>query len=281
MSSKYSISDTLKEAREKLKVISDSPALDAEILLSYTLKKSQTYLHTWPENTLTVTQQICFLELIEKRLTDYPVAYLVGTKAFWTLDLIVTEDVLIPRPETELLIEIALEKIEHIIKPKILDLGTGSGAIALALASERPDTHIIASDYSEKALEVAHHNARKHALTKNISFIQSDWYTNINENDFDLIVSNPPYIDPQDPHLHSTIKYEPLQALVAENKGLADIETIIQQTKNHLKKGGFLVLEHGFDQAKIIAELFEEYKFSNSKSLVDLNHNPRITFAKV
>ena len=210
------IQDTLKSAQESLKSTSDSPTLDAELLLAHCLNKNQTYLHTWPENKLTTSQQDCFFALVKKRLTDYPVAYLLGEKAFWTLDLVVTPDVLIPRPETELLVEIALEKISNIKKPKILDLGTGSGAIALSLASEREDANIIACDFSLKALEVAKLNAKKNNLLNNVTFIKSNWFLNIKENDFDLIISNPPYIDPDDPHLLESIRYEPQQALIAQ-----------------------------------------------------------------
>ncbi len=273
------ISQALKSARKALEKTSDTPTLDAELLLAHCLDKNQTYLHTWPEKQLSDNQLNCFEPLIEKRKTDYPVAYLLGHKPFWTLDLIVTEDVLIPRPETELLVETALEKIQNIYNPKILDLGTGSGAIALALASERPDAKITASDYSKKALTVAHRNAQKHDLTNNVNFIQSDWYSNVSTSNFDLIVSNPPYINPQDSHLKTTIRFEPFQALAAKNNGLADIEKIIQKAKSHLKQGGFLIIEHGFDQAEDTLDLMHKYYLSKPKNLTDLNNNPRITYA--
>ncbi len=277
-STSISLSQALKKACFELEKTSDSPALDAELLLAHCLNKNQTYLHTWPEKHPSEEQLDCFNLFIEKRKTDYPVAYLLGHKPFWTLDLIVTEDVLIPRPETELLVEVALDKIKHINKPKILDLGTGSGAIALALASERSDAVITASDASEKALAVAHQNAKKHDLINNVEFVQSDWYEKITTTDFDLIVSNPPYIDPQDPHLKTTIRFEPLHALAASNQGLADIEILIQDAKSHLKKDGFLIIEHGFDQAECVIKLMGDYQFSNPKNMADLNHNPRITF---
>ena len=278
-STPISLSQALTNARKILEKASDSPTLDAELLLAHCLDKNQTYLHTWPEKLLSDNQLNCFEQLIEKRKTDYPVAYLLGHKPFWTLDLIVTEDVLIPRPETELLVEIALEKIKDIKNPKILDLGTGSGAIALALASERPDAKITASDFSEKALVVAQLNAKKHDLNKNVNFIQSDWYSKISESNFDLIVSNPPYIDPQDPHLQTTIRYEPLQALASKNRGMADIEMIIQNAKSHLKQGGFLMVEHGFDQAENTLDLMNKYSLTKPKNLSDLNNKPRVTIA--
>ncbi|HIO97640.1 MAG TPA: peptide chain release factor N(5)-glutamine methyltransferase [Leucothrix sp.] len=274
------IGDVLKQARDQLNTVSDSPALDAELLLAHCLNKNQTYLHTWPEQILTADQQKCFLKLIEKRLTNYPVAYLLGIKHFWTLGLIVTPDVLIPRPETELLVEIALENIKDIAHPKILDLGTGSGAIALALASERDDAEIIACDFSSRALKIAKLNGDKNKLSGKVTFIESNWFSNITDNDFDLIVSNPPYIDPLDPHLLESIRYEPQQALVANNKGLEDIEIIISDSKNHLKKGGFLIVEHGYNQDKIVLHLFNYYGLSHQTSCYDLNHIPRVSFAQ-
>ena len=151
----HSIKAVLAHAREQLNDISDSPVLDAELLLAHCLEKNRSYLHTWPEKQLDKKQLECFESHIRKRLSDYPVAYILGYKAFWTFELKVTDDVLIPRPETELLVELALEKLSDVSHPKILDLGTGSGAIALALVSERKDAKIIATDYSKKALEIA------------------------------------------------------------------------------------------------------------------------------
>ena len=281
MLSMENIGDILKKARDQLKTVSDSPALDAELLLAHCLNKSQTYLHTWPEKIITADQQKCFLKLIEKRLTDYPVAYLLGIKHFWTLELIVTPDVLIPRPETELLVEIALDKIQGITKPKILDLGTGSGAIALALASELSDAEIMACDISEKALKIAKLNADKNKLSGKVTFIESNWLSDITDNNFDLIVSNPPYIDPLDPHLLGSIRYEPQQALVADCKGLNDIKSIISESKNNLKKGGFLIVEHGYNQNNQVLQYFNKCHFNNEYNQRDLNHHPRISIAQL
>ena len=274
------ISELLKQASIKLENISDSPTLDAELLLAHCLDKNRTYLHTWPDTSITESQKSTFNSLIEKRLTDYPIAYLLGTKAFWTLDLRVTPDVLVPRPETELLVEIALEKIKMIDNPKILDLGTGSGVIALALASERPDAKIIACDYSEKALLVAKKNAIDNKLDHQVTYIQSDWYSNIVGTDFDLIVSNPPYIAPDDPHLLQTIRHEPQHALVAENKGMQSIEIIIKNSKKHLRNGAWLMVEHGHDQSKNTLELFTYYGFEHAVNYLDVAKNPRLSIAK-
>lgn len=276
-----SIKTLLVETRAKLESISESPALDAELLLSHCLQKERSYLHTWPERELDQTQLNCFDGLIQKRLTDYPVAYLLGTKAFWTLDLIVTPDVLIPRPETELLVEVALEKIKAIKNPAILDLGTGSGAIALALASERSDALITATDASENALDIAFKNAEKHKLSKQVQLIKSNWFSQIPSQQFDLIVSNPPYISPDDPHLSQTIRHEPKQALVADNEGIKDIETIIKDSTSFLKAKSWLILEHGYNQSEQALKLFSINGFACEETLNDLNNNPRLTLARL
>ena len=279
--SSITIKSALQNAQTKLEKTSESPALDAELLLAFCLNKNRSYLFTWPENALDTEQLDCFDGLITKRLTDYPIAYLLGTKAFWTLDLIVTPDVLIPRPETELLVEIALDKIHEIKKPKILDLGTGSGAIALALASERPDAKIIACDYSAKALVVAKENAKNNGLDKQVTFMESDWFSNISGINFDLIVSNPPYIAPDDPHLAQTIRHEPQQALIADNAGMKDIEIIIKTSKSHLKKGCWVMIEHGYDQKEQTLELFTQYSYQDPVNYLDIAGNPRLSLAKL
>lgn len=275
-----SIRAILANAGMRLKEISDSPMLDAELILAHCLEKNRSFLHTWPEKQLDTNQLDCFESHIAKRQTDYPVAYILGYKAFWTFDLKVTEDVLIPRPETELLVELALEKISDVKNPKILDLGTGSGAISLALASERNDAKIIATDFSEKALKIATENARNLKLDHQIEFKQSDWFSAINENDFDLIVSNPPYIAKEDEHLKQSIRHEPISALVAENNGMSDIETIISESRKHLKEGAWIMLEHGFEQHSQTQQLFNQYPFKNARSVKDLNGNMRVTMAQ-
>jgi len=274
------IQRVLSKARKELEAISDSAALDAELLLAHCINKNRTYCHTWPEHELTQSEQRCFEDALKLRKDDYPVAYILGKKSFWTFDVEVTPDVLIPRPETELLVEVALEKIADIKNPKILDLGTGSGIIALALASERPDASIVACDSSKKALEVAKRNAVTLKLDQQIEFIHSDWFENISDKGFDLIVSNPPYIASQDKHLKETIRHEPRAALVANNNGLEDIDKIIQGTTSLLKKNCWVIIEHGFDQETQTQQLFSKYGLTDSLTHKDLNNNPRVTLAK-
>ncbi len=276
------IQNVLAQARIELESISDSPALDAELLLAHCLKKNRTYCHTWPEHELTQTELSCFEEAMSLRRDDYPVAYILGTKSFWTFDVEVTPDVLIPRPETELLVEVALEKIADIKNPKILDLGTGSGVIALALASERPGASIVACDNSEKALKVAQRNAISLGLDEQIQFIRSDWFSEINpELSFDLILSNPPYIETNDPHLKQTIRHEPYSALVADDYGMRDIGEIIQESSKYLKTNNWVIIEHGFDQKEKVTALFTLHNYTNENSIADLNGKWRVTLANI
>jgi len=275
----FLIKDILSDAKNQLSEVSNSPALDAELLLAHCLEENRTYLHTWPERCITEKQMSFYQGFVTKRATDYPIAYLLGTQSFWTLDLMVTPDVLIPRPETELLVEIALEKLQSIKNPKVLDLGTGSGAIALAIASERPDARVIASDYSATALDIARKNAVNNSLDNQVEIIQSNWFSNINESDFDLIVSNPPYISADDPHLKQTIRFEPRSALVAHDGGMKDIETIITQSLPRLTNNRWLLIEHGYNQAEQTQTLLFEHFYASIETRIDYNENQRVTIA--
>jgi len=275
-----SIKNVLAKTRTKLEGISDSPDLDAELLLAHCLGKNRTYLHTWPEQQVTDSQLSQFQSLIQQREDDYPVAYMLGSKAFWTFELTVSPDVLIPRPETELLVEIALEKIKDISNPKILDLGTGSGAIALALASERKDAIVVASDNSEKALNIAKINAKKFGLEEQINFQYSAWFANLTEKGFDLIVSNPPYIACDDQYLEKTTRHEPQSALISENEGLQDIDNIIRGSTRFIKDNSWVILEHGFEQGKQTQQLFLKHGYTDEVTQKDINQNPRVTYAR-
>ena len=236
-------------------------------------------MYAWGDKEVDASSLHVFKRLIKKRASDYPIAYLLGNQGFWSLDLKVTEDVLIPRPETELLVETALEKIQAIKAPKILDLGTGSGAIALAIAVERSDAIILASDYSDKALIVAAENAQLNNIN-NVSFIQSNWFESIDPHPFDLIVSNPPYISLNDPHLNQSIRHEPFQALASGKTGLDDIRLILQQAPNYMKNSAWILIEHGYDQGDIVPEIMSQTGLLQTCCIKDYNENNRLSIGK-
>jgi release factor glutamine methyltransferase len=273
------IQTLLKQTTQQLSKVSDSPQLDAELLLCHCLSKDPSHLYAWGEKQVDKVTQQAFKQLVEKRLTDYPVAYLLGHKEFWSLDLIVTEDVLIPRPETELLVETALDKIQCLKSPKILDLGTGSGAIALAIATERSDATLTASDYCHKALAIATQNAQDNNL-HNVSFIQSDWFSNIKHQPFDLIVSNPPYIQSNNLHLKQGIRHEPLQALASGETGLDDIKTILHSAPDYMKNATWILIEHGYDQGDAVPKLMSKVGLQHSHCIKDYNDKDRLSIGQ-
>ena len=268
---------------------SESAKLDCEILLLKAVNdnsslpresyRNKTWLLTWPEKTLTSVQLQQFNHYLNLRSEGLPIAYITGEKDFWSLTLKVTPATLIPRPETELLVECALEKIPLSEAINVLDLGTGSGAIALAIASERSSAKILATDFSAEALAVAQNNAASLKLS-NVTFCLSHWFDAIPGQQFDVIISNPPYIAEHDPQLEENVrKYEPLTALLAGDEGLDDISHIIRHCRNYLKPGGWLLFEHGYVQAQAIQSLLAEHAFTRIATLDDLNHLPRVTLA--
>lgn len=274
------IAAALQQARAVLNIISTSIIVDSEILLAHVLKKDRTYLYTYPEKELTAEQNELFLALMAKRLQGIPIAYITGYKEFWSLDLMVNEHTLIPRPETELLVELVLQLISQ-AEAKILDLGTGSGAIALAIANERSNWHVTAVDYSAEALKIAAMNKQQLKLN-NVILFQSDWFSTIVNTRYHAIVSNPPYIAKTDPHLsQGDVRFEPKTALISGDSGLFDIEKIISNAKNYLFPNGWLLLEHGFQQAEAVQALFKKYDYVNINSQSDLAANPRITYAQI
>ncbi|HEY4127021.1 MAG TPA: peptide chain release factor N(5)-glutamine methyltransferase [Gammaproteobacteria bacterium] len=256
---------------------SDSPALDAELLLCAVLQKDRSYLRSHPETTLDAVQAARYAELTAARSRGEPVAYLTGKREFWSLELKVTSATLIPRPETELLVEQALALIPPAAEWEILDLGTGSGAIALALAKERPCCRIQATDLSVDALAVAADNARRLQL-RNVEFLLGNWYTPVAGRRFHLVVSNPPYISLSDPHLtQGDLRFEPRQALASGADGLYDIRNIIAAAPEHLLAGGNLMLEHAYEQGAETRGLLQGAGFNHARSFRDLAGHERIS----
>lgn len=258
---------------------SETARLDVECLLCHSIDCDSTYLRTWPERILTSEQYEHFQMLLARRIKGEPIAHICGIRSFWTLDLIVTPDTLIPRPDTEVLVETILN-LDLPKQANILDLGTGTGAIALALASERPDWKVSATDFRTEVVSLAQRNADRYQIT-NVEIFQSDWFSDIPESRFDLIVSNPPYIDPEDKHLaEGDVRFEPLSALTAGNKGLDDIEHIIDQAPKFLHQYGWLVLEHGYDQAHATQALFKQAGYCNIETVQDYGQQDRMTMAQ-
>ena len=270
------IQQMLQHASTQLTGISDSPQLDAEILLAHALQKSRTFLFTWPQQTLDEKTKQDFALLLEQRITGHPIAHIIGTREFWSLNLQVTADTLIPRPETESLVEHVL-KLLPTTPVNIVDLGTGSGAIALALASERPQWHITATDKSTAALNIARSNAQKLGII-NIEFVNGEWFAPLAQKQFHAIISNPPYIAASDAHLsQGDVRFEPASALISGTDGLDDIRHIAQRAGQHLLPGGLLMLEHGYDQKQWVNNILQNNQFINIEQLYDLGDNPRVT----
>jgi release factor glutamine methyltransferase len=258
---------------------SPTPRLDAELLLAHVLGKSRSYLHTWPERELDAQQLECYQAALSRRQAGEPVAYILGQQGFWSLELEVASHTLIPRPDTELLVETVLALLPA-TPAALLDLGTGTGAIALALASERPAWRLTGVDRVAEAVALAERNRARLKLA-NASFVASHWFSALAGQRYQLIVSNPPYIAADDRHLaEGDVRFEPSSALVAGADGLDDIRLIIQQAPNYLQAGGWLLLEHGFDQAAAVRELLSARGFSAVESRRDLGGHERISLGR-
>lgn len=270
------IREALQQAKQILKAAAiDTASLDANLLISHVTSLSKVMLIAHDEDELSKEQEDKFFSLINKRKTGYPIAYILGYKEFFGLRLKVTEDTLIPRPDTETLVEKALA-----FNPqgKVLDLGTGTGAIILALKSElKSSIDAYAVDLSKKALEVASFNSQK--LNLPVTFIQSNWFSKLGDLKFSMIVSNPPYIQKDDIHLTQTsLPFEPIQALTSEEEGLLDIKLICKEAKKHLENGAPLLIEHGFNQGEKVRAIFTEQGYKNVATIKDLGGNDRVTF---
>ncbi|MFS9436314.1 peptide chain release factor N(5)-glutamine methyltransferase [Citrobacter sp. C348] len=269
----------LREAIAQLQN-SESPRRDAEILLETVTGKGRTFILAFGETVLTAAQQEQLNALVARRKRGEPVAHLTGVREFWSLPLFVSPATLIPRPDTECLVEQALARLPA-SACRIVDLGTGTGAIALALASERPDCDVTAVDRMADAVALATRNTQ-HLGINNVRVLQSDWFSALQGQQFDMIVSNPPYIDEQDPHLaQGDVRFEPLTALVAGASGLADIVHIIEQSKHMLTPGGYLLLEHGWQQGQAVRDAFTRSGYQAVETCRDYGGNERITLGRL
>lgn len=263
----------LREARTRV------DSAEAELLLAHLLRKPRSWLFAHADELLDPPLSAEFSGLLARREAGEPVAYLTGRRGFWSLDLQVTPDTLIPRPETELLVELALARLPAATPVRVADLGTGSGAIALAIAHERPKATVVATDASAAALAVASRNARNLRL-KHVDLRQGEWMAPLGEECFDLIASNPPYIAEHDAHLDA-LRHEPRAALTAGADGLDDIRTIAAQAPVHLLPGGWLLLEHGFDQGDTVRRLLLAAGLADVATHQDLEARDRVTLGRL
>lgn len=258
---------------------STSPRLDAEILLGFVLRRDRAWLYAWGDSDLEGFERARFEALIAARACGEPVAYLIGEREFWGLRLCTDNCTLIPRPDTECLVAAALDKA---VSPtgRALDLGTGTGAIALAFASERPAWQVIGVDFQPGAVSLASHNAEQLAIA-NVEFLESDWFSALTGRTFDLVISNPPYLADDDPHLVvGDLRFEPRSALVAGDSGLADLHHLIASAGRYLSMDGWLILEHGMQQGEAVSAALSHAGFTEVATLNDLGGRPRVSLGR-
>ncbi len=249
-------------------------------LLEHILQLDALQMRYRGEQKLTTKQETQYIEALARLATGEPLAYIIGSQPFWNLDLKVTSDTLVPRPDTEILVETCLQ-LPLPQQVNMIDLGTGTGAIALSLATERPNWQITATDIYQPTLQVAQENAQRYHLN-HVQFKLGAWFEALEmpvQPLFDLIVSNPPYIDEQDQHVQA-LQAEPQRALVAKNQGLADLQIIIEQGQFWLKSNGWMVLEHGYDQAQAVQDIFAQAHFQHIRTVQDYGGNDRVTLAQ-
>lgn len=265
-------------ARRLAGVAGEGARLESEILLAYTLEKARSYLYAWPEEPLEEGKRRACEVLVERRASGEPIAYLIARQEFWSLDLKVTPDTLIPRADTEILVEQALMLIPETGPFRVADLGTGSGAIAAAIATERPLAQVVATDASEPALAVARENMLRLRIG-NVACMRGSWCDALPAGKwFDLIVSNPPYVPVADPHMsRGDLRWEPRHALTPGPEGLESLRVIARQAPGHLAEGGFLVLEHGFDQGEAVRGILQAEGFHAIRTVRDLAGKERVT----
>jgi release factor glutamine methyltransferase len=278
------IQQALQQATQTLNESSSSALLDAQVLLTHVLQCNTAHLAAWPEKDLNQQQQSNYLKLVQQRNEGMPVAHLTGHREFWSLNFDVNNSTLIPRPETETLVDYILTSFDNNKELTLLDMGTGTGAIAIAIAIERPRWEIIGSDISEQAIQLAQRNAEKNK-TGNTTFFVSDWFENIPEKKngqlFDIIVSNPPYIADDDPHLQQgDVRFEPLSALTSGITGMDDIEHLCAHARYYLKDNGCLIIEHGYNQQQLVAECFIRNGYTDITQKKDLSGHIRMTMGK-
>jgi release factor glutamine methyltransferase len=274
-----SIKQLLQTTGSQLNAHSCSARADAEALLCHVLGCTRAQLYGWPENIVDATAQQRIEALLALRIAGSPIAYLTGQREFWSLALNVTPATLIPRPETELLVAQVLQKFAHTALD-VLDLGTGSGAIAIALAHERPQWRITATDISTQALAVARANSERYQCA-NLHLCHSDWFSALYDQQFDVIVSNPPYVAAHDPHLaQGDVRFEPATALVSGADGMDAIRVIIAQARAYLRTGGALFIEHGYDQQAAVRACLENHGYNNIEQFLDLSGQPRLSAAR-
>jgi len=274
------IQTALRVAERKLFPLHETARIDAEVLLAHGINRTRVYLHTWPEYMLSSEQLDRFMSLIQRRAAGEPVAYLTGMREFWSLPMTVTHATLVPRPETEVLVEHALSCIASDTDAHIADLGTGCGAIALAIASERPASRVVATDIDTQALDVARVNAEQLEIT-NVEFRQGDWFGPIRGECFHMITSNPPYIGKHDPHVsQGDLRFEPRNALVAGLDGLEAIRIIVSEAKAHLLLQGWLMVEHGDEQQANVMKLFSGEGYQNIRGICDYAGHGRVVIGQ-
>lgn len=276
------VRQALNAAIKELQISSQSPRLDAEMLLAAARGVGREWLYANPDSELSDKQAQVFAALLTQRAEGRPIAHLTGVREFWSLDLAVNEFTLVPRPETELLVEQALERLPEDRPCRVLDLGTGSGAIAIAISCERPAAVVVAIDCCADALSIARENAARHCPGR-IDFLQGDWFRALPADSapFDVIVSNPPYVGENEADLTDPeLAFEPVNALYSGKDGLDAIRSIVAETHEHLRPGGWLLLEHGFAQANAVHRLLDAAGFVSMGNATDLAGQPRVSYGR-